>query len=97
MNTGGASYLPVFVRPEAANNDGGGTTNGGGAINNASGGAQQDPLYAALLGGKIGSALGPAAERETTMNTLDEPIEGTIVWPEWGKASVQIPSFDCLL
>jgi hypothetical protein len=37
-----------------------------------------DPLYRALLGGDIGSALGSAKE-DTTRNTLDEPVSETLV------------------
>lgn len=82
MSTGGgASYLPVFVRPEEASNDGAGTgaANGEYVPGAAMGEGRGDPLYAALLGGKIGSALGPAAEQETLMNTLDESVNTTIV------------------
>lgn len=82
MSTGGgASYLPVFVRPEEASKNAAST---GAVVDEEIGDAtrdegRKDPLYTALLGGKIGSALGPAAEQETLMNTLDEPINETIV------------------
>lgn len=40
---------------------------------------ERDPLYAALLGTKVGTAMGGPAEHETQLNTLDEPVYETIV------------------
>lgn len=40
---------------------------------------KRDPLYAALLDTKVGTAMGGPADRETRLNTLDEPVQETIV------------------
>jgi hypothetical protein len=44
----------------------------------AEGGGGKDPLYAALLGGEIGSALG-GAQPDLTRDTLDEAVSVTFV------------------
>ena len=43
----------------------------------------KDPLYAALLGGDIGSALG-SAKQDLSRDTLDEPVATTLVPSSFG-------------
>lgn len=88
MGQEGASYLPILIN-EVNPGEGGGSRREGeldkgkGPANQAGTpqpppGHEKDPLYAALLGGKIDDAIG-GAERETELNTLDEPLSATMV------------------
>lgn len=67
---GSSSYLPTIEQ------EGGG---GGSERKERMRSTGHDPLYAAMMGGNIGSALGGVAQVELERDTLDEPVLVTLV------------------